>query len=80
MTGPLINFKLFAMGSHLSILVKGRIFFSFHTSHLFPCLPTDGVARIFNLLIELARAPFQHVWVQFMCILTPFAREGETTI
>ena len=40
------------------------VFFCFlasHTSHLFPCWPTVGVARIFNLLIELARASFQRV-------------------
>ena len=47
------------------------VFFASHTTHLFPCLPKVGVARIFNLLIELPRAPFQRVWVQFMCILTP---------
>ena len=38
------------------------------------------MARIINLLIELARTPFQRVWVQFMCILTPFAREGVKAI
>ena len=45
--------------------------FASHSSHLFPCSPTDGMARIVNLLIELARAPFQPVWVHFRCILTP---------
>ena len=26
---------------------------------------------LFNPLIEHGRAPFQHVWVQFLCFLTP---------
>ena len=30
-----------------------KIFFASHTLHLFPCLPTDGAARIFNFIYLL---------------------------